>query len=242
MAVQVMITRAEPGASKTAERLAGLGFAPLSCPALELVFHDPAGFIPPSSNEACIFTSANGVRAAQNAGWTTSGLAICVGEATRLAAERAGYANTMSAEGDSDAVLELICSSWHAEGAPCFVHIANENAAGSLVARLNACKFAARFLPVYGTRPVSWALASHLCETLQPDAIILIHSAKGAEAVASWLEEGAFNPSGMRLVGLSERAIAPLRHMPFLLRRVALQPNETELIKSLQSVAEPGVT
>lgn len=242
MGRQVVVTRAEPGASKTSGHLERAGFEVLNIPAIELVFHDSSGFLPPGPLDVCLFTSANGVKAAARAGWSSGRTAYCVGQATRNAAVDAGWYPVESADGDADALVGFILSRFEPETAPGFVHIANDAAAGQIVDRLNACGYAARFVPAYGSQPIAKANLQPELAKVRPGAALLVHSAKGAEAVQVWCEQGSIPTSEMILVGLSDRAVRPLLDTPFLVRAVAAHPNEEELIKTLHSVAEPGVT
>lgn len=240
---KLIITRAEPGARKTAERFSALGYDVACLPAIELVFFDASEFTVPDLQSVCIFTSANGVKAFEQAGWMPARKAICVGEATLKAARKAGFSDAVSAEGDVEAVLSFIVDAYSANTAPGFVHIANDAAVGALTDRLSALGYKARFLPLYGSQSVGWAeIAPRWHVEVTDDACIIIHSAKGAEAVASWIKAGGIATERFALTGLSERAIAPLDGHNFAAKAVAKQPNEHELTIALQTITQPGVS
>lgn len=240
---KLIITRAEPGAGKTAGRLKALRFDVVCLPAIELVFHDAAASAAPAPGDILIFTSANGVRAFQKAGWAAEQKAICVGDATMKIAAEAGFSEAYSAEGDVEAVLSHILKTYAGSSAPEFVHVANEVAVGDLARRLNAAGYKARFLALYGARPVHWsAVAARWHDEIPDNACIIIHSAKGAESVAEWIKAGGLSTEHLALAGLSHRAIAPLDGHNFAAKAVAKHPNEHELRIALQTITQPGVS
>ncbi len=238
----VIITRAEPGASETEQRLIELGYAALKLPALTIEWAVAHKISPPPTGACYIFTSANGVRSVQHFGWPVDRPAVCVGPATMSAAEEAGFSNLKNADGNADDVVNLICECFSPDTAPVFVHVANEDAAGDVVRRLSAAGFVARFAPLYITRPTRWTDISDHWPDKPESAVLLIHSAKAAVVAADWLSAGDIDPSCLSLVGVSAKSIAPLGPERFSNMAVALRPNEIELMKALQSLPEPGVS
>ncbi|MEI7573965.1 MAG: uroporphyrinogen-III synthase, partial [Phenylobacterium sp.] len=112
-APRVWITRAEPGASATARRVAAAGLVPLVAPLLETA--DLAGAaaaldaLPPSAVLA--FTSANGVRAFARLTPRRDLKAWCVGTATAGAARVAGFVDLVAGGGDVEALARVILES-----------------------------------------------------------------------------------------------------------------------------------
>lgn len=237
---QVLVTRAEPGASETAVRLKALGYEPVLAPALDISTHELQPDWPPSEDEHVIFTSANGVRAFVEAGWDMRPVCVCVGASTAGAAAAAGFVHIWNADGDSDAIIELISTQFEA-GGPKWVHYANDAAAGEIYRRLNAQGFSVRFVPLYGARQVSAAEREDELRNFETGAV-LVHSAKAAEAVASWLDLSNPDIKSMKLVAVSERAAEPLRGFGWDCVSVATRPNEEKLLEALQFVLEAGVS
>ncbi len=239
----VVITRAEPGASETERRLCQLGYACVRLPALEIAPAAADGFEPPGADACYIFTSANGVRACLDAGWRTDLPAVCVGPATLAAAVEAGFASRYNADGNADDLYHLILNKFPVPEATAFVHVANADAVGDLVRRLRDAGYQARFAPLYSARPVPWVDVRQSWQHSVPDdAVVLIHSAKGASAVETWLGEGQIRTVDLSFVGVSERALGPLRNSGAGRLVSAERPNENELVKALQSLAQPGVS
>lgn len=237
----VIITRAEPGASETEDRLRQLGYDTLRLPALTLRPRTGTES-PPERGSFYIFTSANGVRAALERDWPMATGAICVGPSTRDAAIAAGCGPVLHADGNANDVHDLICREFRPQSAPLFYHVANNEAAGDLVRRLKAAGFRAEFRALYEAVATGWDDVSTSWPDTGSRAVLLVHSAKAAEAVSRWLSEGRADRGELILVGISERAIAPLEPARFQQTAIAARPNETELIKALQTVTEPGVS
>lgn len=238
MTVRVIVTRAEPGADETVNRVQGLGFSAVKCSALRLVALPGDEIETPNADEAYIFTSANGVRAAIEQNWPNTLPAICVGPATMTAAQNAGFASRYNANGNSEDVYRLVLELYSNETAPNFVHVANEAAAGDLANRLRTAGYRVRFAPLYKTEPVPYAELGRIDFN---NAIILVHSAKGAASVRDWIVHGKIDSNCLGLVAVSQKAAAPLADLSFAHISIADHPNEDELMKALQSHHEQGV-
>lgn len=120
------MTRAQPGADATAERLRERGLVALVEPLFALVSL-PA--TPPEDFAALAFTSANGVRAFAALSAARDRPAFCVGDATAAAAKAVGYLDVRSAGGDVDALLALLLA---APATGTIVHAGNEDFAETL--------------------------------------------------------------------------------------------------------------
>jgi uroporphyrinogen-III synthase len=99
--LRVAITRAQPEADRTAERVRARGAEAIVAPLLTIV---PCGYDTSTSGaQAIIFTSTNGVRAFPDARGARERLVLAVGDATANAAREAGFINVRSADGDANA-------------------------------------------------------------------------------------------------------------------------------------------
>lgn len=110
--MRVLVTRPEPDASETAERLAALGFEPVIWPLMEMdVLGTP---LPPDPGwRGVALTSANGLRALAARGDLASLAhlpAFTVGDRTAEAARRAGFAEVKSASGGGARLAALLAS------------------------------------------------------------------------------------------------------------------------------------
>ena len=218
----MIVTRTLPGARDTAEHLTRLGYTALVSPMLALV---DTGLDPNALTgiRHIIFTSANGVRPIDIAGLT----AWCVGPSTAEAARKAGFDPVIEGDGNAEDLARLILAA-RPEGP--LLHIANEAAAGDLVAALKAGGLDARFTAPYRTDAAT-ALASESAAALasgQP-VIVLLHSAKAAAALAALHP----NLTQAALVAISAAAAAPLKESAGLGTWIAERPNEDSLMDAL---------
>src|SRR5690606_3696589 len=100
---RVWVTRAEPGAARTADRLTALGFEPVVVPLLTLAPLPGAlnAAPPPDAVAVLALTSPNGVEAfAPLIPRFRDHPVFAVGDATAKAARAAGFADVRSASGD----------------------------------------------------------------------------------------------------------------------------------------------
>ncbi len=230
MSLPVIVTRTLPGARDTAENLTRLGFAPLLSPMLSIT---ETGFAPGdlAGVRHLIFTSANGVRAVRGAELSPDLTAWCVGPSTADAAREAGFANVIEGDGNAEDLARLILAS-HPDGP--LLHIANEAAAGELVAALKSGGLEARFSAPYRTDAAASLSAEALDALAGPrPVILLLHSAKAASAVAA--SRPQLGNAG--LVAISEAALAPLQTEANLGHWIAARPNEESLMDALQRAA-----
>ncbi len=223
---RVWVTRANPGAQATAERLRALGFEPVVAPLLE-VRAAPGGPIDLTDIAALAFTSANGVAAFAGRSAERVLPVFTVGAATAEAARSAGFASVVSADGDVEALAPVIAA--HGPFAGAVLHPAPVEPAGDLCAVLMNLGVRATRTIVYETvaRPLDPAEAARVAEV----NAVLLHSPKAARALADWRGEA---PAG-RLVAvcLSANVAAPVANAGLAAVLVAAEPNEVALLETL---------
>ena len=224
---RILVTRSEPGASETAERLKALGYSPVVEPLFAIA---PIDVVVPAF-DALAFTSANGVRRLAALSPRRDAPVFCVGARTAEAAREAGFANVSSADGDVSALGDLI-----EKQLPMGVrllHAGNEESRGDLSGRLIRAGIAAQFVALFRAEPVATPrpeLARHLRG--EPGfAAVLIHSPRAASILAEMIASAA-NPSPIDAAAISPAAAAPLTG---LARRIAIAsaPNEDAILSVL---------
>lgn len=232
----ILVTRAEPGAAETAERLADLGYRPIVSPVLAIAPLSPAPELDLTDVSGLIFTSANGVRAFAEMNACRDLPAWCVGPATEAAAGEAGFAEVRCAHGDADTLVGYILSRDSGEGV--LLHIANDAAAGQVAQRLSEAGRETRFLALYTTKP-QVALTQEAAIAFGAGKIhaVLIHSAKGASAFAALIDE--VDLGAVSLIAVSERAARPARDLGFKRVQISGAPNESALLNALRTVIVP---
>lgn len=215
---RIWVTRAHPGAARTAGRLNALGFDPLVSPLLRI---DALPATPDLTGvQTLVFTSANGVAAFAALSDARTLSVLAVGDATARAAREAGFATVRSADGDLAALAALIRA--EARGLT-ILHPSAAEPAGDLSAAVgDAARI--RNLPVYEARetdvgaPGAW------------DAV-LIHSPRAGRALAASLSPEEVE--GRIALVLSSAAAAPLERLPFAEVRIAAAPTEDALLAAL---------
>lgn len=219
---RVWITRAQPGAARTAARLTARGFTPVVAPLLTIrPLPDALTQAPDFATVAALaFTSPNGVAAfAALTPDLRDRPVFAVGDATAEAAREAGFSDARSASGDIHALARLIAAS--PTKGPVLAPGAREPA-GDLPALLPA--HIIQRLPVYAAEETDVDVPADF------DAVLL-HSPRAARALAA-----ALTPDAARdrlAVCISPAAAAPLSAFSFAEIRIAEAPDETSLLTAL---------
>lgn len=228
----IIVTRAEPGASETLRRLDQLGHTALRAPALTLHERTDIALPETSAISGLVFTSANGVRAYAAQRDDRHIAAWCVGPATAEAARQDGFSTVHESSGNAVDLARFIASRSAPTDVP-LLHVANAAAAGNLKRDLQSLGFSVQFAPLYEMRPAK-QLPTEVLELIahRKSAIILIHSAKGAEAFASMIEGRGLQIAA--LIAISDPASSPLANLAIDCTFIADAPNEDGLLQALE--------
>lgn len=218
---RVWITRAEPGAARTAARLHALGLEPVVRPLLAIEALAPD--LPDLDAFAALaFTSVNGVAAFAALTTRRDRPVFAVGDATADAARAAGFERVGSADGDLAALARRIVAG---AAGPVLAAVA-ETPAGDLAAAVGQAggAVAVHAVAVYRARPT---------EAAAPDAFdaVLVHSPRAGRALAN---AGRAALSSAVIAAISPAAAAPL-HALGLSPVVAPAPREDALLDVLQA-------
>ncbi len=220
---RVWITRAEPGAARTAARLRDMGFEPIAAPLLAIKHLTPP--VPDLASFAALaLTSINGVVAFAALTSRRDLPVFAVGDATAQAAHDAGFADVRSAAGDLHALARLIAGA--IADADVLVPQA-ETPTGDFTAALTAAgarNVSIQSLTVYRATETS-AEAPALFDA------VLIHSPRAGHALA---KRGHDALAHAVLACISPAAAAPLVARS-LTPVVAKSPDETSLLTILNA-------
>lgn len=225
---RVWITRAQPGAARTAARLTALGFEPVVAPLLAIRPLPDALYAAPdfASVAALAFTSPNGVTAfAALTPELRDRPVFAVGNATAEAAREAGFPDARSAAGDIHALARLI-SATPADGL--ILAPGAREPAGDLPALLPDHRI--QRLPVYAAEETDAAPPADF------DAV-LVHSPRAARAFARIATPEL--TANRLAVCISAAAAAPLQALSFAEIRTADAPDETSILTALGKSAGP---
>jgi uroporphyrinogen-III synthase len=221
---KIWITRAQPGADSTAERVRALGHEAIIAPLLAVrtlqdVQVDLGGVA------ALAFTSANGVRAFSDLSAERSLRVFAVGAATAQAARAAGFRLVLSADGDVEALAEGI-GLRRGELRGAVLHPGAAEPAGDLAGALEKHGVEARRLILYETAPVKLE-ADAARQLVQADAALL-HSPRAAQVLAALLK--AYPAPKLRALGLSKAVVKPLARTPLAAKVFPSMPLEGALL------------
>lgn len=227
---KIWITRAQPGAEATAERVRALGHEPFVAPLISV--RPVAAEIDLSDVSALAFTSANGVAAFAERVADRSLRVFAVGAATARAAKAAGFKTVLSADGDVEALAEGI-GLRRTEMKGVVLHPGAAEPAGDLAGALARQGVAARSLVLYETGPVELTEAE--AAALPTLDAALLHSPKAARTLALVLK--AHPAPQLRALGLSKAVIRPLARAKLAGRAYAPLPLETALLNLIDRSA-----
>jgi len=221
--VKLLVTRPEPGASATAARLAAMGFTPVLLPCLTIT-RRPARL--PAHLGALVITSGQAVPALPSSLHNTP--AFCVGDVTADKLREAGFTRVESANGDADALYQLIAKR-RLPG----VHVlaVGERHGLPLLARLREAGISAIRRKVYTVSPLR-QLPADIATALAAGEIhgALFYSAETARAFARLHPPGITN---IEAYALSKNVAAALQGLPWKQIHVALAPTEADLMALL---------
>jgi uroporphyrinogen-III synthase len=225
---RIWITRTQPGAEVTAERVRAMGHEAVVAPLLAVQFMAEA-HIDLKGVGALAFTSANGVRAFVEQSGERSLRVFAVGAATAQAARAAGFQTVLSADGDVDALAEGIAARrGQLRGA--VLHPGAAEPAGDLVGALEKHGVEGRRAILYETRPVK--LADDEAERLLRCDAALLHSPRAAKVLAQLLK--ARPQPKLRALGLSKAVLQPLARTPLAAKAFPPFPLEAALLNLIE--------
>lgn len=226
---KIWITRTQPGADATAERVRALGHEALVAPLLA-VQTLPDVEVDLTGVGALAFTSANGVRAFAEKSGDRALKVFAVGAATAQAARQAGFRSVLSADGDVEALAEGIAAR-KGEMRGLVLHPGAAEPAGDLTGALERHGVEARQLILYKTGPVS--LTDARAQALLSADVALLHSPRAAQVLARLIKT---RPAPkLRAIGLSKQVLKPLARTPLAAKLAPPMPLEAALLKLIEA-------
>ena len=233
---RLLITRPQADAVPLARTLAGLGFATLTEPLLEIVYADG----PPldlRGVQALLATSGNGIRAFARRAGRRDLPVLAVGDATARIASTAGFTSVESAAGDVAALADLALRRL-SPGAGALLHVAAGDLAGDLAGRLTAAGFGYRREVLYSAVTAE-RLSPAACDALNAGRLagVLLFSPRTAATFARLVREAGQERACAHIVAFClSRAVAE-KAAALCWRRivVAREPTEPALIAGIVS-------
>ncbi len=194
--MRLVITRPEPDASRTAHAVRALGHQALVAPLLAMrAIRDVR--LPKRRFQGLILTSANALRALQTHPEKdlVSALPVyAVGDATALAARRAGFARAVSAGSDVAGLVAHVRAAVPAQAGP-LLHLCGDVVAGDPGALLAADGFRVQSVAIYAMDPAE-VLPEAVQSALREGAVdgILLYSRRTAAVFAVALRRAGLAP------------------------------------------------
>jgi uroporphyrinogen-III synthase len=223
-----LVTRPEPGASETAQRLTALGYDPIVTPLL-LVRRLESPL--PEDVDAVLVTSGNALP------WLPARLhgtpLLAVGNATAGRARTAGFTHALSADGDASALAALAKQACR-PGAALLLATAHGQGA-ALAAELREAGFAVHRRAVYAAQPVD-RLPAMAVQALQDGSLTaaLFLSAETARAFARLLPPPLLPAlAEVEALTIGHPAAEALRVLPWRRVRVSAKPTQDSILAML---------
>ncbi|MAB14161.1 uroporphyrinogen-III synthase [Parvibaculum sp.] len=241
--MRLLVTRPEADAGKLMAALAESGHEAVLAPLMEIDFHDTAE-LPAGEWQAILVTSANGARAlaARSEAMAMKAVPVyAVGQASAAAARAAGFARVRSADGDVEALADLVCAEL-SPGAGRLLHVAGSVTAGDLQAMLGVKGFEVVRAVLYEARPVRFLpdVAHAALEARDVDGVLL-YSPRTAGLFMSLVHEAGLDGAlaGLEAFCLSGAVAGALADAPgresgtavFRRVHVAARPEQAALIE-----------
>jgi uroporphyrinogen-III synthase len=234
---RILVTRPEPGASRTARKLEEMGFQPVLLPLTETVTLPADVGLIPSDPIAVAVTSANAVRHARKEMMAALAALPChaVGARTAEAARKMGFSSIIEGSGDAKALADGITAAFPGKT---IVYLCGRVRFPLFEQRLEAAGVNVRAVETYDTLPVRYSDEAILALTSsQPVDAVLLYSAKAAATMQMLARrstlKGLFEKT--RFFVLSRRIAAALGDSAVKAIRIAARPDEEALLALLRS-------
>lgn len=228
----VLVTRPEPGASETAQKLARMGFAPVLAPCVH-IYRLPARLPPSGLVQAVLVTSGN---AADALPISHHGLRLlAVGDATAARAEKAGFTDPRSAAGDARDLVALASRLLNPAGAALLLACGAGD--GEDIARaLRGRGFRVQRRVIYAAEPAP-SLPDPAIAALQGDNLhaATFFSAETARYFVRLILRAGLAPAlgATTALAISPAVALALAELPWRDVWIAARPNQDELLALL---------
>lgn len=225
----VLVTRAEPGATRTTQRLAALGYRAVNAATARIAFLDAT--LDLASDEMIALTSPNGAEAAARLTALRSMPVFAVGAATADAARAQGFTDVLSADGDGLALAKLIAARTNGP----VLHVHGRDIRFDLVSALTLSGVRARGVTAYAAEPTT-ALNQDASASLAAGAVVLVYSPKGAERLVALARKAGATEALLQAeaAAISNAAAEPLEALGIARVEIAAHPDEAALIDALE--------
>lgn len=234
--VRVLVTRPEPGASRSARRLRDTGFQPILLPMTETVALPADAGAVPADAVAVAVTSANAPRHAPKELIAALAALPChaVGKRTAEAAREAGFVSVSQGSGDAEALAGTLAGSLSGKT---IAYLCGRVRFATFEERLQAAAVHVRPVETYDTIALDYSDAAIIDRLAgQPVETVLLYSAKAAAAMRTLIGRPKLHDlfENTCFLALSGRIAAALGDISGERIQIAKEPSEEALLALLQ--------
>lgn len=237
--MRVLVTRAEPAASKTAKKLKEASLEPIVFPLFAI--SDTQRNVTDLQYDGTIFTSSNAVSVMAKRGWRpgkTNTHAYCVGEKTANAAKKLGFKNVISADGGGRTLSKLILEQNNIQNAS-LLYPAPAQRAFDMSAALRSQNINVELCEIYEHQEIQPEPKS--LETIKDqiqDGCVTAYSERSAAHTANVLFNANQNIVDFHpvLVAISDNTAKSVLKYPWQNVYVADSPTEAAMIEKIQNL------
>jgi len=229
--MRVLVTRPHEDSQRLIPILAARGIEVVMAPLLDIVYEQgPALNL--AGVQAVLFTSANGVRAFSHRAKDRALPVLCVGDASRIEALAAGFTDVKSANGDVQALADLVKAEVNPDGGV-LLHPAGTNVAGDLAGQVQAAGFTYRREALYRAQKMKTfpAGASRALAAGQVEGVLL-YSPRTAAVFAGLVQDAGLESVLARMTAycLSASVADKLSSLQWATVKIAAQPHQDALL------------
>jgi uroporphyrinogen-III synthase len=232
----VLITRPEPGATETAQRVAALGWRPVLAPALVLASRP---FAMPPAAQAVLLPSRAAARSLPVAAFPPAVPVLAVGEGTAAEARSHGFVNILAADGDAVSLAGLAASTLDPAAGPLLLAAGTGNGQ-ALAQALRTLGFRVIRRVVYAATPAATLPEAARLALGQGEVSAALffspHSARCAIALLDSAGLAATAASTMALAisaRVAEAAVQMIAPLSWRAVRVAERPDQDSMLQLL---------
>ncbi|MBC4017624.1 uroporphyrinogen-III synthase [Siccirubricoccus deserti] len=232
----VLITRPEPGAAETAQRVAALGWRPLLAPALVLASRP---FTMPPAAQALLLPSRAAARSLVPDAFRAGMPVLAVGEATAAEVRSRGFVNVVAADGDAASLARLAAATLDPAAGPLLLAV-GAGYGQELARALRVLGFRVTRRIAYAAKPAATLPEAARLALDQGEVVAaLFFSPRSASCAISLLRTAGLAATATSMVALAisarvaEAAVQTLAPLTWRAVRSAERPDQDSLLQLL---------
>ncbi len=238
--MRVLVTRAEPAATRTADLLRSQGYNSVCMRMFRVV--DTGASLAPGAYDSFVFTSTNTVRILSSRNWAAPGVsstAYCVGRRTAEAAGSLGFSTVISVDGTAEDLAQRLKSDFGTIGVR-MLYVAGEQRSYDLegaVAGTGIMLSTSEIYRIVAIKPPFEAVNEVFSE---PEAVVvLLYSHKTAKHVCETIFTESYNAAigPLSAVAISAKTADAVLKYPFQQVYVADEPDEQSMMSKLSEIS-----